>query len=250
MTGTSRWVDLTRPLVSGMPVFPGDPQVSMSKALSCATDGVDVTALSMGSHSGTHLDAPSHTVTSGRTVDQVLPGELIGETVILGFAGLEPDERIELARMAELLSSIQTIPSRVFIWTGWDERFDDETARLHHPVVSVEAAQLLWSEGVRLLGVDTLNPDPTVQHGDFILPVHDLFLGGDGMIVENLTRLERLDGTDPGVTGESARQDGDWWSSAWVSVLPLPLSGRDGAPCRVVAVPDVTEPCRRKAEAS
>ena len=60
-------VDLSHPIVSGMPVYPGDPEVATAPATSIAVDGFAVTALQLGTHSGTHVDAPSHSIEGGTT---------------------------------------------------------------------------------------------------------------------------------------------------------------------------------------
>ena len=231
----NEWVDLTRPLKAGMPVFPGDPEVEISTVLECAVDGVSVSGLRMGSHAGTHVDAPSHTVPGGRTMDQLQLSELCGEAVVLGFDGLTSDSMIDEDRVSNLINAADHLPSRVLICTMWDQLFDDTYAREHHPVLSLEAAKLLWGKGVRLLGVDTLNPDPSVQKECLRLPNHEVFLGGDGVIVENLTRLQQLRLASNLGAEDALGQGQDWFRIVRIGVYPIPLVGADGAPCRVVA---------------
>ena len=64
-------VDLSHPISHGMPVYPGDPAVGITPAATLAADGANVSLLQLGSHTGTHLDAPSHMVSGGRTVDRI-----------------------------------------------------------------------------------------------------------------------------------------------------------------------------------
>ncbi len=54
-------IDLSVPIVTGMPVYPGDPEVDVSPALTAAESGVNVQRLHLGSQTGTHVDAPFHT---------------------------------------------------------------------------------------------------------------------------------------------------------------------------------------------
>ena len=56
----SRYVDLSVPIATGMPVYPGDPQVELSPTATVATHGCNVLGLRLGSHTGTHVDAPYH----------------------------------------------------------------------------------------------------------------------------------------------------------------------------------------------
>ena len=63
-----RVVDLSHPVKTGMQVFPGDPSVSCQVATTVEQDGFEVTELHLGTHSGTHMDAPSHIVAGGATI--------------------------------------------------------------------------------------------------------------------------------------------------------------------------------------
>jgi kynurenine formamidase len=64
--------DLTHFVETGMPTYPGDPSVAVTPHATHATDGYRVSAVSVGSHTGTHVDAPAHTDPDGRTLDSYL----------------------------------------------------------------------------------------------------------------------------------------------------------------------------------
>lgn len=196
-----------------MPIYPGDPEVSITPALSVAHDTVAVTHLALGSHSGTHLDAPSHSVEGGRTVDEI-PLELLqGEAFILR-APVGPHHRITASDLLDPLPD--RLPNIVCIATGWDRHFADGQA-LAHPSLSLELAGELWERGGRVLGIDALSPDPSDDSAGGRLPVHELWLGRDGVIVENLTRLTEL----------PVRSE--------IIFAPLRLAGVDGSPIRAMA---------------
>ncbi|NKX55744.1 cyclase family protein [Arthrobacter mobilis] len=207
--------DLTQAVRTGMPVFPGDPEVSIEPALSIEHDVVAVSRLHLGSHSGTHVDAPSHTVAGGRSVDRLRLEELCGPALVLQVPGLADGEPIGWDRLAGGAGDGE-VPARVVISTGWD-RYWGSARYERHPVLSADAARQLWDRGMRLLAMDTLNPDPTHQEGGFRLPVHDLVLGGDGIIVENLRAATGLP------------------QQTVLGIFPLNLEGCDGAPARAVA---------------
>jgi kynurenine formamidase len=61
-------IDLTQPVRTGMPVFPNDPEVVFEAAP--ALPPWRVTRLSLGTHSGTHIDAASHFLPKGATIDE------------------------------------------------------------------------------------------------------------------------------------------------------------------------------------
>ena len=207
--------DLSHRLRTGMQVYPGDPAVRLDPALELDRDGAAVTALHLGSHSGTHVDAPAHTVPGGRTMDRVALDELVGEALVLHVPGLADGATIGVDDLGELP---ERVPPIVVIDTGWAAHFGTERA-LRHPALGVEAARSLVDRGMRVLGVDTLSPDPTDAAGTTEFPVHEVVLGGDGLIVENLTGLDGLP------------------ARVRIGIFPLRLAG-DGAPARAVAFDD------------
>jgi len=209
--------ELSHRITSGMQVYPGDPGVEIGSALEVARDGVDVAQLHLGSHTGTHLDAPSHTVPGGRTTGRIGLDELVGESLVVHLDGLAPRQLYGLAELASALAGglPERVPPIVVVDTGWASRFGTDAA-LKHPALDPDAAAELLRRGMRVLAVDTLSPDPTGGDG---FPVHDVVLGGDALIVENLTGLEGLP--------ERVR----------VGLFPLPIDA-DGAPVRAVAFVD------------
>ncbi|TVQ27953.1 MAG: cyclase family protein [Spirochaetaceae bacterium] len=76
-----RVIDLSQPIFSGMPVYPGDPEVRIDTAHTYDTHGWLLRSLSLGSHTGTHLDAPSHMHADGATISQVLLERCMGDAV-------------------------------------------------------------------------------------------------------------------------------------------------------------------------
>jgi kynurenine formamidase len=206
--------ELSHPIVSGMQVYPGDPGVQLEPALELARDGVDVTMLHLGSHTGTHLDAPSHTVAGGRRTGAIGLDELVGEALVVHLEGLAPRQAVGLAEVDRALESgiPDRVPPIVVIDTGWASRFGTAPAT-EHPFVDPAIAAELLRRGMHVLAVDTLSPDPTGGDG---LPVHEVVLGADALIVENLCGLAGLP--------ERVR----------IGLFPLRIDA-DGAPVRAVA---------------
>jgi kynurenine formamidase len=208
--------ELSHPITTGMQVYPGDPSVRIEPALVLATDGVDVVALHLGSHTGTHLDAPSHTIDGGRTTGRIGLDELIGDALVVHLGKCPPRATYGLVEIAAALDGglPDRLPPIVVIDTGWAVHFGSDTA-LDHPSLDPDAAADLLRRGMHVLAVDTLSPDPT---GAAVteLPVHRVVLGADALIVENLCRLEGIP--------EHVR----------IGLFPLPIDA-DGAPVRAVA---------------
>lgn len=203
-------IDLSHPLVTGMPVYPGDPQVAITEVLSLERHGVSVARLELGSHSGTHLDAPAHVIPGGRSVDEIPLDWLVGQALVLRATNGDA-ERSEI----ELWDMPARLPGIVLIDTGWDRYFGSERA-IDHPFLGLTLAQELWTRGARVLGLDTMSPDSSSTGATPLLPVHHFWLGNDGVIVENLVGLHRL----------PDRVD--------VTMLPLRIAGGDASPIRAL----------------
>ncbi len=212
-------VDLSRPLRTGMTVFPGDPAVSIETAATLEEDDFRVSALHLGSHSGTHLDAPSHSVAGGVAVDGLALDRLIAPLRVLRARDRAAHALISWAELAPQAGDVRP-GDAVVVETGWSARFDDADAT-DHPALAPEVAEHLLARGVTVIGVDALSPDPSRagEDGLWRLPVHELVLGAGGIIIENLVNLDRVPA-----------------SGAELLALPLSLPGVDGSPVRAVAV--------------
>lgn len=208
-------VDLSVPIETGMPVYPGDPQVSVGPALTVAGDGVNVLRLHLGSQSGTHVDAPFHVDDTLPALDELPLERFWGPAVVVDVRGLAPRSPIGPEPFREAARA----GAMVLVATGWSAHWGSE-AYAAHPYLTEEAARLLVERGVRTVGIDALSVDPTPAD-DF--PAHRVLCGAHAVIAENLTGLGRLlDAQERGLPIE-------------VSLLPLRLPGADGAPVRAVA---------------
>jgi kynurenine formamidase len=213
-----RIVDLSLPIRTGMPVYPGDPEVTVAPAATLEADGVNVLSLHAGSHTGTHVDAPFHVRADGARLDELDLGLFHGPVVLAELRGRPPRSPIGWADLAGCAAALR--PGAVLVLhTGWSEHFGSPEY-LAHPWLTEDAARRVAAAGVRAVAVDALSPDPTPAHGPpETLPAHQALLGAGGVIVENLTNLVALVAlVDP-----------------VICFLPLPLAGADGAPVRAVA---------------
>ncbi|MFE5118464.1 cyclase family protein [Streptomyces sp. NPDC056669] len=210
-----RLIDLSVPVATGMPVYPGDPRVTIAPALSAAADGVNVLHLDMGSQSGTHVDAPFHIDDALPTLDELPLERFWGRAVVVDARGAEP--RTPLG--PSLFEGRPRAGDIVLVATGWSRHSGGEDY-LAHPYLTREAAELLVAAGIRTVGIDALSVDPTPAD-DF--PAHRILCGAHAVIAENLTGLGPL--LDAQTAGEPIE----------VSLLPLRLPAADGAPVRAVA---------------
>ena len=213
--------DLSLPLDENTQLYPGSSCIVCEKSGTLERDGYNVVTLTLGSHSGTHIDVPYHFVADGKTTDKVDLGELVGPAGVidLSSAATEPRTRITWkdfvnAGIDDLLGH-ETKYRIVLVHTGW-QRFYQTPKYNDHPFFDNEVAENLLKRGVRVFGVDTLSPDetPPAKIEDFV--IHNTLLGAGAMIIENLTNLESL--LPPKLTLKSNER-------IHVSLLPLAITG-------------------------
>lgn len=192
--------DLTHPLSTGLAVYPGDPPVQFAAHARLDPDGYRVSEVRCGTHAGTHLDAPAHFLRDGVTVEQLSLGVLVGPARVVEAADaageIQPGERLLLR-------------------TGWSRQWGQAGYFTEFPALPEGLAEQLAAAPAALVGLETpsLHPDPEED-----ARLHRLVLKAGIVIVENLARLEALP------------------RRVFLAVLPLPLTGLDGSPCRVVAL--------------
>lgn len=203
-------VDLTRPLGPDTPVPPGDPAVVLDRVAEHSPDGYEVTRICLGSHSGTHIDAPRHFFPHGSFLSDYPPERFVARGVVLDVR-FPPSGVIDRDFLAGKLEGIVLQPGDfALLWTGYDPEGAGET--YEEPVLASEAATLLLDLGVSLVGTDAngLDAEP--------YPVHRLLLGADVLLAEGLCNLELLGA-----------------GSVQCAFLPLFVTRTDGAPIRAIA---------------
>jgi len=207
--GAGGWIDITIPIRPGMPVFPGDPPVTIELAQAIAHGAsCNVTRLDMGAHTGTHVDAPVHFIEGAGGADVLSLEALIGPAWVVD--GMQLAGEIDEGALARL--DIPEGEARVLFKTPnsalWDrDRFSDEFVGL-----TDGAARALVAGGISLVGADYLSIAP---HGK-AAPTHHAFLKAGVVVLEGLD----LRDVSPGPYD--------------LVCLPLRLVGCDGAPARAL----------------
>ncbi len=209
----AEYFDLTQAIRTGMPIVPGDPSPEIRDAADVPLPW-RVTELLLGTHTGTHVDAASHYCPDGKTIDQYPVARFLVPALMGVATGLSENEVIRVQTLEGVLADMPK-GGGLLIRTSWDVHWGTESY-LHHPYVAEEAAHAIVSAGVGLVGIDALNVDSTTGGGE---QVHEILLGNDVLIVENLRGLHQL---NPSVLYQ-------------LSVLPLSLPNLDGSPVRAVA---------------
>ena len=188
-------IDLTHGLDSRIPTWDGgcgfNHDVHMDYSDCTSEDKFRVMKVKMHAGIGTHMDAPSHCIPSGKSIDDFDVNDLIMACVVIDVSS-QCHKRYSLSvqDVSDFESKYGVIPagSCVFVKTGWST-FWHEPLKYHNnhvfPSVSSEAASLLLERGVGAIGIDTLSPDRP-EDG---FKVHKTFLGADKIILENVANL-------------------------------------------------------------
>ena len=75
------YIDLSHPITDGMPTYPTDPDVCIVQEKKIATDQTLLHRLTMGTHTGTHLDVPAHIIKGGKTIGDFSLDTFLGRAV-------------------------------------------------------------------------------------------------------------------------------------------------------------------------
>ena len=206
------WVDVTATLdPATTPVYEGDAPMKFEFIKDMRKgDALTLSVLSLGAHSGTHIDAPMHFVRDGASIDRVSLEPLIGPARVIDIPdGVQAIDAAELNRH-EWRGAQRVIFRTRSSLRGWME---SPTFHRDFAYIAPDAAQLLADAGIRLVGIDYISAE---QFGAPAPRTHRILLGKGIPIVEGLA----LAGVPAG--------DYD------VIVLPMKVAGHEGAPARAV----------------
>ena len=187
--------DITQPIFS-CTVYPGDPTPQLEQLCSIDKgDVINLTAFSMCSHNGTHVDAPAHFIKDGKTVDQLDLSVFVGDCYVARHEG---DMTAEDARRILDHAAKAGASERILI--------------AGKALVTEAAARVFADAGIKLLG----NESQTVGPEDAPMQVHLILLGAEVVLLEGLVLSHVPEG------------------KYFLSAAPLHLDGCEGAPCRAV----------------
>jgi arylformamidase len=205
------WIDVSVPIRTGMVHYPGNPSVRLEfvQQLECG-DPATVSKLTLGVHTGTHVDAPVHFIRNASGVDRLPLETLIGVARVIDV----PD--VEAVTAEHLAPHGIGASERVLLRTRNSKRcWNTEEFVADYSYLSADAAALLAKRGVRMIGIDYLS----IGGGESIIEVHHILLGAGIVILEGLDLSEA--------------------SAGWYDLicLPLRLLGCDGSPARALLRP-------------
>jgi kynurenine formamidase len=196
-------IDLSVPLNEQTPIYPGDPATKIEPAGLLAKDGYCDHYISVGTHVGTHIDAPKHMLDGGASLDQTPVEQFVGRGCYVDVT----DGNFEAVKSADIQAG-----DIVLLYTGMSSSYHETVYFEDYPAMPDEIANYLVGKKVKMVGVDACSVDN--KDG---FPIHKILLAGNVLIIENLTNLSKLDSKN-------------------FKIYALPINLQiDGAPARVIA---------------
>ena len=198
-------LDVSIPIRTRMPIYPANAGVALRRIDAIADGAVaNVSAVDLGAHTGTHVDAPNHFLDGAGGVDTVALAPLIGPAVVVDATGV--DKTLDAAAVAA--AGVPAGAERVLFRTRNSQLWEQDEFSEDFVSFDASGARALLDAGVRLVGIDYLSiGDPGA---------HRALLCADVAVVEGLD----LRAVEPG--------------PYQLVCLPLKLVGSDGGPARAV----------------
>lgn len=214
-------IDLSFPIHEGMTTFPSHwhPTVEVTQLGRHGIEDRESRKLVIGTHTGTHVDAPLHFVRGGKTIDQ-LPLDLMAGPASIVDLPAKPKTEVPLETLKKALGG-RPVPKRLLLRWGWSKHWGKMSYYTESPYLSVDACRWLASKGVKLLGTDTPSVD-CHDHGwktNNDCPNHHALLGAGVFLIEYMNNLTKIKSRE-----------------IQLVVCPLNVLGGDGAPARVLAI--------------
>ena len=204
------YIDLTHVIDENMPVYPGTEKPVLDRTYNIRDYGFSETILKMFSHTGTHIDSPSHMIENAKMLETYEVGYFIGSAYILDISKAIPSVS-ELENIKSEFSDVNYI----ILKTNWSDKWGSKEYYEDFPVLSLEITEYLLSFGIRGFGIDAISVDPV---GSEAFENHMKIFEKECIIIENLTNLDQI---------KTKKFE--------IMAMPLKLKKSDGISARVVA---------------
>lgn len=208
-----RVFDISVPLTAGLATWEDEEGPVLETLCDLASgDRFTLTCFSMGSHAGTHVDAPAHYIAGDAGVESLPLEALVGPALVVEHRGATHVTARDLATLG-----VDGSHSRVLIKTANGRLWEDTRFHTDFIALTADAARYVVERGLQLIGIDYLSIAPYDDPDE----VHQVLLGA------GLVALEGVDLREVPV--------GEYF----LVCAPLRLVGAEGAPARVFLIADM-----------
>jgi len=216
----SKILDLSLLLHEGMPTYPSPwhPTVDVHQIGRIEMEHRRSYSVTLGTHTGTHMDSPAHMVKDGITIDQIPLETIVGQAKVLDFSNKGRCDKITLEDLKQCGTALEK-GDRILIKTGWYKEWGSNAYYDRWPYITAEAARYMVDAGIIFLAMDVPSPDDPLSDTGYgkASPIHDIFLQNGVILVEYLNRTLEI-------TSDTVK----------ITALPLRVRGVDGFPSRVI----------------
>ena len=152
--------DISVDLYNGMPAFPGDPAPVVKRIMEMPRDAANVSAITMGTHTGTHVDPPLHFVEDGLPLDKIPLDHLYGDAEVLDLTYVKKAvSAVDLERANENILLLKTRNSRLWQFT----EFHRDYVYLDKSAAQWLIDNHVWTVAIDYLSVGSFEGGETVH---------------------------------------------------------------------------------------
>ena len=204
-------IDISFPYKEGMGIYPDNPQYEISKIKSIETgDNCNVVKISLGSHTGTHVDSPSHVIPNGKSIDEITLETMNGKARVVDMMG-KPEIGLEELRNKKILQG-----EIVLFKTDNTVHYRGDNVLQEYVTLTYDAAKYLADTEVKLVGIDYMTIERPRKTRESDKSVHKTLLEKGVLVLESLNLIEVYEG------------------NYRLHCYPLNIIGSDGSPVRAV----------------
>jgi arylformamidase len=224
-----RVIDLTMRITPSIRVYPGSPQPTFIPWSKFDYQGYDSEAMFMSTHTGTHVDSPSHFKPGLASIDMISTDRLVCNAILIR-AKKRANQLIEQQDLGNQIRQGYA----VVIATGWEKRSGMKNYMSENPGLSEEAARYLARKRVNAVAIDC----PSIDAGaDSRFTAHNILLPRNILVVENLCNLDKVASRSSRSSSSSNRSKNKNNNTTLTLIIsPLKLGGATGSPARVLAL--------------
>ena len=204
--------DLSHIINTNMSTYTKDERLEVYDIASIEKDGYNEKLLRLCTHTGTHIDAASHMINKGKTIDEFKIDDFIGIATIIDVSNLKKINIEDLICYRDKINNCDF----VILKTNWAKYWGTEGYLQGFPSLTEEAAKWLCSFNVKGIGIDTISID---KFDSIDFEIHNIILSRGKIIIENLTNL-----------GEVKEEE------FTLVATPLKIEEGDASPVRAIAI--------------
>lgn len=209
-----RVIDLSHIIKTNMTTYTKDEKPEIYNIATIEKDGFNEKSLNIYTHTGTHIDAPSHMINKGKTIDEFNINEFIGIAIIIDISSIKEVTLKEIMKYEDKIINCDFL----ILKTGYDKYWGTKEYFNNYPSLTEEAAKWICDFNLKGIGIDAISID---KFDSIDFEIHNIILSRGKLIIENLTNLDIIN-----------REE------FTLVATPLKIEDGDGSPVRAIAITD------------